>query len=376
MRWTAATVFFVGVMALAGWYVFNQAVQGGSYVLVPDVTGLPVTRAANVLAEAGLELGTQRQVQNDRIPEYHVIVQRPSANRVVRAGRKVSLTISAGTQFETAPGFIGKPLGDALKELESTRLRAGSVARIPNSLPADTVLAQDPEPRSPIAVGGEIHLLVSDGPGRQPFIMPSLVGKSLEDAQILLANLDVNVVPYKVNRPGEEYDTVLSQSPEPGSRLYTGQEVTFDVRLMPSSYLPNARRKVTVRYTVPDTGRPVAVRAETIDQHGNRTLLYPRTTDFVDGRPPRLDPGTTITFTDIAFTSELTVEFFTDGMLQSSYYYEGDAEPIVTTHDFRSGVPTIGGGAIQEEDLGAARPRPFTRRPPRFRTTPQTSPPF
>lgn len=350
-------------MGAAAWYVFNQAVAGGTYVMVPDVTGLPVTRAANVLAEAGLELGSQRQVANERVPEYHVIVQRPSPNQVVRTGRHVSLTISAGRQFETAPGFMGKPLKEALSELETTRLRAGSVARIPHSLPADTVLAQDPEPLSPIPVGGEVHLLVSDGPGLQPMIMPSLVGKSLEDAQMLLANLDVAVVPYRVDRAGAEYETVLAQSPEPGSRLYDGQQVTFDIRLLPSSYLPNARRKVTVSYTVPNTGEPVAVRVEAIDQTGERERLYPRPSDFVDGRPPRLAPGTGIKFTDIAFRNELTVEFFIDGTLHKSYYYEGDADPIVTEHNLRTGIPTFG-GMVDEEDIDVSSPREY-RRPTR-----------
>jgi len=323
-----------------------------------------------VLAEAGLELGDQRQVVTERVPPYHVIVQRPSPNRVVRTGRKVSLTISAGAQLETAPGFIGKQLDDALAEIETTRLRAGSIARIPHMLPADTVLAQDPEPLRSIEAGGEIHLLVSDGPGRQQLIMPELIGKSLEDAQILLANLEVKAVPYSVERPGAEYETVLAQNPAPGSRLFPDQEVSFDVRLLPTSYLPNVRHKVTVRYTVPNIGRPVPIRVDSIDARGERTLLYPLLRDFVDNRPPRLDPGSTITFTDLVYTDSLTVEFYLDNMLHKTYYYEGGADAVVTEHALQRTVESTPTRRriIEQEDLGGPvqpdeRGSRFRRRP-------------
>ena len=54
MRWTFATVLFLAVMGFSAYFVFNEAVKGGVYVLVPDVTGMPITSAANILAQAGL----------------------------------------------------------------------------------------------------------------------------------------------------------------------------------------------------------------------------------------------------------------------------------------------------------------------------------
>src|SRR5690606_6905477 len=138
---------------LAAFLVFNRAVEGGDYVVVPDVTGLPVTQAANLFAAKGLEIGEQRQVVSDRVPEYHVLLQRPSPNRVIRAGRKISLTISAGREAAPAPDLRGTPLSDALARLDATRFIPGTIARIPDPAPRDTVLGQDPEPSVPLAVG-------------------------------------------------------------------------------------------------------------------------------------------------------------------------------------------------------------------------------
>lgn len=332
VRWSFAALLFLAVMGISGYFVFNQAVKGGGAVLVPDVTGLTIIDAVNVLSEAGLELGTQKQIVNDRVPEYHVIVQRPSANRVVRAGRKVSLSISAKREYKNAPNLIGKGLEEALQELEDTRFRPGSVARLSSDAPADTVLGQDPEAHAPISTGSEIHLLVSDGPKAKPIFMPDILGKSMEEAQLVLANLDVSVVPYKINRAGEEYEVVLAQAPEPGTLLQKGQEVSFDVRLLPSSFLPNARRLVEVSYTVPPRSAPVLVKVELVDQQGVSTLVYPKPKDYVDGRAPRHLSGTTIRFREIAFSNEATVDFFVDGALHTSYYFVGDADPILTVN--------------------------------------------
>jgi beta-lactam-binding protein with PASTA domain len=351
-RWSVAALVFLALMAGAAYYVFNQAVEGGGYVIVPDVTGMPVTKASTILGQAGLELGVQRQVVSDRIPEYHVLLQRPTANRSVRMGRKVNLTISAGRESESVPGVVGKTLEAALKELETTRFAAGSIARIHRDAPENLVLGQDPAAGADAAVGSEIHLLISDGPEQKQTFMPDLVGKSIEETQILLAGMDVQAVPFSVDREGTNYETVLAQSPPPGTLLSPGQQVTFDVRLLPTTFLPNARRKISLTYTVPDVSEEVQVRVEVADQAGRKEPLYPLPADFVNGLPPRHPPGTQITF-QIAFLNEATVEFYANGELHQSYYFEGSAEPVVTDHDMHG-----------DEDSG--RFRPFRRLRERF----------
>jgi len=162
----------MGVMALSAYYVFTQAVKGSTYVTVPDVTGLPITQAANLLVESGLEMGAQKHVVNAQVPEYHVIFQRPTPNTVLRTGRKVLLTISAGKEYESAPSLIGKNIESALSQLQSTRLLAGAISRMPHNAPRDTIIAQEPAPDWKMRSGGEVHLLVSNGPGSVPVLMP------------------------------------------------------------------------------------------------------------------------------------------------------------------------------------------------------------
>ena len=353
-------------MGLSGYFVFNGAIKGGGTVLVPDVTGLPVTSAANLLAEVGLELGEQKQVMSDRVPEYHVIIQRPRPNRVVRAGRKVTLSISAGRQYEDSPSLVGKPLQDALETIRGTRLRSGSIARMASDAPADTILAQDPEPRAHIESGGEVHLLISDGPEARPLFMPQIVGASLDEAQISLAKLNVAVVPFRVERPGEEYEVVLAQNPSPGTLLHEGQEVSFDIRVLPSTFLPNARRKVDIAYSVPRVRSRAAVKVQMVDQRGAPTLLYPQPQHYVRGRPPTHAGGTSITVPQVAISGEVTVEFYLDGALHTSYYFKGSDDPVITVNEIM--VPkSAPGGLVEQEEIDliprATLSNPFGRRP-------------
>ncbi len=146
IQWTVATVFFLLVMAGAGYYVFMEALDGGQHVTVPNVVGLPITEASFLLAERGLELGKQEQVTHPTVPKYHVIAQRPDAGRVVRTGRKVYPVVSMGTPFLTAPSYVKKALNDARQEITESRFRVGTVARIPHKSPRDTIIAQDPPP--------------------------------------------------------------------------------------------------------------------------------------------------------------------------------------------------------------------------------------
>ena len=326
------TLFFIAIMAGVAYYVFNEAVQGGDLVTVPDITGMSITQAANIVTQSGLTLGTQRQVLNEQVPEYHVILQRPTPNTVVRSGRKVNLTISQGREFVQTPTWIGKSLETALNEIESSRFLSGSIARMAHRSPRDTVLAQDPSPSMQIALGREIHLLVSEGPESQAVMMPDLIDKSLEEVQLILASMNVQAVPYKITRPGEEYEVVLGQHPQPGTVLIDGQEVTFDIRLRPTSFLPNARRKVSISYVVPLGATEVEVRVEAVDEAGRHKIIYPQISDYINNRPPLLLPGSTMTFSDIAYANETTIEFYIDRRRHRSYYYSGDNDPVITDH--------------------------------------------
>jgi len=342
-EWSFATVFFVAVMAGAGYYVFTEALSGGDPVRIPNVARRHVTDASYMLAERGLEMGKLKEMPDDRVPKGHVIAQRPPAGRVVRTGRKVDLTVSAGTQMMVAPNFLRRTLKDARDEIQQLPFAMGTVARIAHPKQRDTIIAQDPSPPARVLRGGKIHFLVSEGPSPLSSFMPDLRGKPAEDVQRILAPLGVLPIPKRVEEgpPDVEQDIVFDQRPPVGTVIHKGETVYYYVWASGEVSLPDARRRVEVAYTVPQLTQPCELRIDVI-RDGERETRFPRRQDYVDGAPPKLVSGQTVTLQDEPFVDEMTVEIFLDGEKVQSHYYKGDARPVITLHGDvgRAGAPS------------------------------------
>lgn len=321
-------MFFVAIMAAAGYYVFNEELGGGAYVTVPDVTMRPASDAAGLLTQAGLELGSQRQAPDTRVPANYVIMQRPAAGKVVRTGRKVQLTLSAGTESLVPPELVGKDLQKAVEEIRLANFQMGNVARIPGTAARDVVLAQDPMPGHLVSNTTRFNLLVCEGPQTTNYIMPDLSGKPVQEALQILAQYKVKAIPNPVNMPDQPPDVVLDQEPAAGALLHEGDQIVYSVR--PSSSI--TQRSVKVVYTVPNTMFDREIRLDVIDRNGTRTTMYPTERDYVDGEPPRHGAGVRIQLPTLSFVYKMTVEAYLDGQLARTMYYEGDAEPVVTDY--------------------------------------------
>jgi len=313
-------------MAGAGYYVFSKTVAGGELVRVPDIVDMPFSEAHYVLEEHGLESGKPIPMFSEDVEEHRVIAQRPAANTVVRAGRKIIPTVSVGPDTVQVPDLLRKPLQDARDAILQMAFKIGSTARVPHQTPRDTVLAQDPRPGVEAVQGSPIHVLVSDG----SFPMPNLVGKPLDEVKRLLAPGHLNAVPVRIDAPDMPVNVVLAQDPRPGDVVNQGDYVRYEVRTLHPADLPNAKRQVTVRYTVPFSWFEREVRVDVVDKSDNRMTVFPRKKDYVGGLPPQFPAGTAITVPGIEFAEEVTVEVYLDGEKDCSYYYKGNAPPVIT----------------------------------------------
>jgi serine/threonine-protein kinase len=327
-----ATLFFVAIMAGAGYYVFSYALQGGETVKVPNITMRPITEASLILAEQGLDIGKQTQVADKNVPKYYIIAQRPEAGKVVRAGRKIYLTVSAGTDSLTPPGLTGKTLQQATDEIYRSSFNIGNVARIENPAPRDTVLAQDPDPSQRVSSAARISLLVSDGQeSSNAFIMPELVRRSIQDVAKVIEPLGLKPKPIYVEQPDQPVDIVLDQRPPAGTLVQKGDIVEYSVRASGSVAMPDVQRKTPeLTYVVPASWAEREVRVDTVDRSGARSTIFPPKNQFVDGRPMRFASGSTIMIPKISFIDKVTIEIYLDGQLSKSYLFEGDAPPVIT----------------------------------------------
>ncbi|MGK7223498.1 Stk1 family PASTA domain-containing Ser/Thr kinase [Kocuria flava] len=91
---------------------------GPEQVVAPDVVGMGVDEAGDRLADAGLEPGERTEVPSDAAAGT-VVGQEPAAGTAVARGEAVLLAVSAGPRAREAPGVLGSPVADAVRELEA-----------------------------------------------------------------------------------------------------------------------------------------------------------------------------------------------------------------------------------------------------------------
>jgi serine/threonine protein kinase len=142
------------------------------------------------------------------------------------SGSLVHALLGKDNNLIKPPGVVGLSQQDAVRELATAGLKVGNLLGAFNPKPVGTVLAQSPDKNFFIRRGDAVDLTVSRG--LETTLMPSLVGRTQDDAQAALtqAKLRVKVVPRNGNVPVGQ---VLDASPAPGTRLQAGTVVTIVV---------------------------------------------------------------------------------------------------------------------------------------------------
>ena len=243
----------VAVALISAFVAMRLAIHGREAV-VPPVTGLTVTEAANAVAHQGLRMSVESRFYSSDVPEGHVIAQDPTPGFHVRRDWPVRITESLGSPRVPIPNLVGQSERAALITIRQLGLEPSAVIHIPAPGEEDVVIAQTPAPDVGEMTSPRISLLVSDAETSQTaaYVMPSLAGLSYAAAAArveaaglhLLASEAIPVVPANAPTvPGSTATaaptpleaaavpvpptsgTVVAQSPVAGSRVQQGDSV-------------------------------------------------------------------------------------------------------------------------------------------------------
>jgi eukaryotic-like serine/threonine-protein kinase len=201
---------------------------------VPRVVGLRRDAAAERLAESRLE-SQVREVFADRA-EGIVVRQRPRPEQQVDEGTRVLLEISKGPPPAAVPEVTGVTETEAKQRLNAAGFPV-NVYDVPAGDPKGTVLAQEPKAGEQAPRGSVVRINVSTGVQegqeveRKPpanVAVPDLVGQKRRAA--------IDAIRREGLRPDTKYvpssepaDTVVAQSPRPGTTVKRGSGVRVNV---------------------------------------------------------------------------------------------------------------------------------------------------
>ncbi|MFE7931115.1 Stk1 family PASTA domain-containing Ser/Thr kinase [Streptomyces sp. NPDC057456] len=138
---------------------------------------------------------------------------------------------SGGVNNESVavPNLVGQVRADAEKQLTNSNLKLGTVTQKPCADQSKgKICDQDPDPGTKVDKDTAVNLVVSTGAPK--VAVPSVLGKSLEDAKALLEGDQYGlVVETKQQVSTEQEGTVLEQSLNLGKEVEKGTTITLTI---------------------------------------------------------------------------------------------------------------------------------------------------
>jgi beta-lactam-binding protein with PASTA domain/tRNA A-37 threonylcarbamoyl transferase component Bud32 len=191
---------------------------------------------------------------------------------IVLLARSLGVFSTAEASF-SLPNVVGEPASQAVGLLQGEHLSVKETDRTSSSATPGTVVAENPSAGTKVHKGETILLTVAVAPKKVS--VPSVVGDTIAQATSTLESKGFSVVVTHKHSTSATPDTVISESPTPGSSARRGSAITLVVAEKPSTI------------DVPDvSGKSVAAASNLL---GQDNLLVGTTSDQSSSTVPAGD---------------------------------------------------------------------------------------
>jgi serine/threonine-protein kinase len=200
-------------------------------VPVPDVVGLSLSEAEDVLRKERLSSLVIAEKHDEKAPVGFILSQDPEAGETVKEGREIKLVMSMGPELVAVPDLVGKTFREADLTLKGGGLDFGSLDyQHSDDFEEGKIVSQSPRAGNRVSKGTLVDLVVSKGPEPRETVMPSLVGLRYEAALEELRSLKMEASSVR-EEPSAVYPAgyVISQTPSAGSPVMEGAAVNLKV---------------------------------------------------------------------------------------------------------------------------------------------------
>ena len=204
-----------------------------SMIAVPNVVGMTVTEASDVLSKAGLK----GKATYEASPEYdkdYITSQNPAKGEQVTAGTILDLVVSSGKiTGVSVPDVVGKSEAEAKVALEEEGFSMQKQLQDSDSVEKGMVISQNPLGATTAAKGSAVTVVISSGiVEEETIVMPNFAGKTEEEARVVIGEMGLTIGTVAE----EESDTVpegkiISQAPAAGGNVDKDTAVDLKVSL-------------------------------------------------------------------------------------------------------------------------------------------------
>ena len=200
-------------------------------VVVPNLIGLSVQEATDVLKQSGLRLVVDKFVASVDIPANQILLQTPTAGLGARPNSVVTVDVSGGTNTVRVPDVIGDEQVAATKLLTALPLSfvVTVVAEASDVIEVGRVVRSEPLGDTAVAPGSPITLYVSSG--KSLITVPNVIGQDGTTSATQLTALGLQVtLTEQVLPPGDALNgKVVAQSVVAGTAATPGSEIALTI---------------------------------------------------------------------------------------------------------------------------------------------------
>jgi eukaryotic-like serine/threonine-protein kinase len=290
--WAALLLIVAALVGTAAWFF---GAGPGARVLIPELRGATESAARASLDEQGISTINVATAFDEEVEQGKVVSTDPPGGSQIMRLSSVTLLISKGPQLYAVPNVVGQSQAAAKQALEEQHLALGKVTQAyDESIDKGLVVSQAKKVGEQLRSDTKVDLVISRG--QAPVEVPSLTGKSPEDAEQLLAAQSL-----KPQRGDDVFSDdvaegrVAKQAPAAGEKVSKGSTIEYQVSKGPELFeVPSVINKSTddARALLEDAGFSVDVKSGGV---------FGTVFDRVVGQDPRsgtmATKGSTVTIT-------------------------------------------------------------------------------
>lgn len=140
---------------------------------VPGVVGKTEAQATADITGAKLKVDQVERQASTEVEAGLIIKQVPQAGAKVAPGSPVTLVVSSGQETANVPDVTGDSQSDAESALESAGFKVRTQEQADDTVPAGSIISQDPSAGVTAAKGSTVTIVISTGPSPTPTPTPT-----------------------------------------------------------------------------------------------------------------------------------------------------------------------------------------------------------
>ncbi len=193
--------------------------------VMPNVVGMEFFEANNKYQYINFEATEE---YSDAYPRGFIIEQEYGEDRAIKENQSVKVVVSKGPELITVPELSGEESLSAQAHLKNLGFLVSPTQKFDDVISKGNVIYTSPSAGERLAYGAEIIVYVSEGPISTDVKMPYVIGKTREEAIIILTSSKLKPE-FKDVDSVEPAGTVLSQEFSEGKVLEINSTVIIGV---------------------------------------------------------------------------------------------------------------------------------------------------